>query len=76
MGNNTAQQQPEPQVPLLLTISEVNMVINSLSELPYKYSAVLIPKIRSQAEKSLAEQDFFVTNTDALGGNLDPATES
>lgn len=61
MDTNTVQSSGavEPQLTLLLGLSEINMIITSLAELPYKYSAEVIGKVRTQADRALAEQRVF-----------------
>lgn len=38
-----------PEIQLVLSVDEVNTIINTLSEYPYKLTAELIEKIRHQA---------------------------
>lgn len=43
-------------IELKLTIEEVNMILAALQELPYKTSAVLIAKIKTEGDKQYDEQ--------------------
>lgn len=46
-----------------LTITEANNVLTALTELPFKISADLIAKIRSQANDQLNPQPAFQSET-------------
>ncbi|MDB5343901.1 MAG: hypothetical protein JWP89_2278 [Schlesneria sp.] len=57
-------------VELRLTVSEVNLLLGALSELPFKVSFGLIQKVRQQAEQQ-------VNNAERTqGGNSVPVSQS
>jgi hypothetical protein len=43
------------EITINLTPQEVNIVLTSLSKLPYESVFTLIPKIREQAQKQISE---------------------
>ena len=46
-------QQPEPEVNITLKVSEVNLVLGALDELPHKLSRKLIDNVLAQAQSQL-----------------------
>ena len=46
-------QQPEPEVNLVLKVSDVNLVLGALDELPHKVTRKLIDKVLAQANAQL-----------------------
>lgn len=43
------------EVVIVLTVEKVNVVLQALAELPFKFSAELIDNIRKQAQEQLDE---------------------
>lgn len=43
-------------ITLELTVNEVNVILSALSELPYKVTAELIAKIKTEGDKQFEEQ--------------------
>lgn len=43
-------------IKLELTIEEVNLILSALMELPYKTSATLVAKIKTDGDKQFEEQ--------------------
>lgn len=48
-----AKQTKDPEVVLTLKVSQVNMIIGSLDEVPHKYSRPIIDLITKQATEQL-----------------------
>lgn len=46
-------QQPEPEVNLVLKVSDVNLVLGALDELPHKVTRKLIDNVLAQANAQL-----------------------
>lgn len=46
-------QQQEPEVTIRLKVSQVNLVIAGLEELPHKYSRTIIDSVSQQAQQQL-----------------------
>jgi hypothetical protein len=46
-------QQPEPEVKLVLKVSDVNLVLGALDELPHKITRKLIDSVLAQANAQL-----------------------
>lgn len=51
-------------VSITLTVDEANLILGALGKLPYDQSASLILKIKSDAEKQLAEKQKLNTPTE------------
>lgn len=45
-------------ITLTLTLDEVNLILASLSELPFKVSADLIAKIKTEGDKQFEQQQM------------------
>lgn len=43
-------------VSITLTVDEANLILGALGKLPYEQSAALIMKIKSEAERQIAEK--------------------
>jgi hypothetical protein len=48
-------QQPEPEITLTLKVSDVNMVLTSLDEMPHKMSRRIIDNIIQQAQSQIQQ---------------------
>ena len=48
-------QQPEPEITLTLKVSDVNMVLASLDEMPHKMSRRIIDNIIQQAQSQIQQ---------------------
>jgi hypothetical protein len=48
-------QQPEPEIKLTLKVSDVNMVLASLDEMPHKMSRRIIDNIIQQAQSQIQQ---------------------
>lgn len=46
-------QQPEPELTFTLKVSQINVVLASLDELPHKFSRVIIDTIQQQANEQI-----------------------
>lgn len=55
MTEPTQPQQPEPEkeVNLTLPVSEVNIILGALDEMPHKFSRKVIDKVLQQAQAQL-----------------------
>jgi hypothetical protein len=48
-------QQPEPEITLTLKVSDVNVVLASLDEMPHKMSRRIIDNIIQQAQSQIQQ---------------------
>ena len=48
-------QQPEPEITLTLKVSDVNLVLASLDEMPHKMSRRIIDSIIQQAQSQIQQ---------------------
>lgn len=51
--NTGAQQAPNPNLTLTLTLQEVNVIIGALQEAPYRVSDPVLKSLIPQAEKQI-----------------------
>lgn len=57
MNQQTQSQQQEPEVTIRLKVSQVNLVIAGLEELPHKYSRPVIDSVSQQAQQQLQKPE-------------------
>ena len=53
MNQQPQAQQQEPEVTIKLKVSQINLVIAGLEELPHKYSRPVIDNVSQQAQAQL-----------------------
>lgn len=60
-------------IKLELTVEEVNLILSALTELPYKTSAILVAKIKTEGDKQFEEQqkkDKFLITPEGSGSGV------
>ena len=56
MSNQPQQQQEQQQFVLKLSISQINIIMGGLDELPHKFSRTLIDEIQKQLQPQIQSQ--------------------
>lgn len=75
MQTNTAN---DPYVTLVLPLSQVNVILQGLGEVPLKYSRMVCQSVEDQTHAELERQRKFMDqkpldqNSDAQPANLEP----